>query len=551
MCSLRLPILYLLMLCSFVPESGAQPSLQMTAGLPRLPAENSYNARKIAEADAGERFGAGTQAVFTLHDVRDVGNVTIMETSCDYDPINADGSINEAQRQAVAREYFKGHADQDFLVLLTSFDFAMSEPGAKGFYQPVKNDVHGIGLPIFDNSARFGSAGRLQGLVDLGNLSELAGAPFGPKLAATVAVLSHEILHRFGAYVRFKLPDGGLSRSLLGRSSAHWSNLLSSRGSVMYGNQWNDNGNGTFTAIGALNGYSPLDLYLMGMLPKEKVPPMTLIDNPSLDGARFSKPGETISGTAKTVTMDDIVAAEGPRIPDAATARKKFGIGFVLLVKSGEPVEKTALAVETLRGAFAGRFARLTRGLGSIAEVPPSLQVTLDPPCGAGSCIGPDLSVTGTVINSTGADTAVTVNGMKAEVIGDLFVANRVPIHEGSNILTVSASDSNGLAATAARSVTAAAGHFLRIVSSAVSGSEPLTVDLQLAGSFDIAGATYNLTGPASARLSQEDGSMKLTALLGVEGTYTIGASAAGPDGKSYSDSVTITVLPKAELDNL
>ena len=38
---------------------------------------------------------------------------------------------------------------------------------------------------------------------------------------------------------------------------------------------------------------------------------------------------------------------------------------------------------------------------------------------------------------------------------------------------------------------------------------------------------------------------------LTVEGTYTITASAVGPDGQTYSDTVTITVLSKTQLESL
>jgi hypothetical protein len=92
----------------------------------------------------------------------------------------------------------------------------------------------------------------------------------------------------------------------------------------MYGNGWKDNGNGTFTSTAKQSGYSPLDLYLMGMIPKEQVPPMLLIDNPAIDKTQLPHLGDTISGTAKTVTIDDIIADEGACVPDAASSQKKF-----------------------------------------------------------------------------------------------------------------------------------------------------------------------------------------------------------------------------------
>ena len=57
----------------------------------------------------------------------------------------------------------------------------------------------------------------------------------------------------------------------------------------------------------------------MGMYRKAEVPPFFLIDNPEIDPARLPLNDVTITGTRKDITIDDVVAAEGPREPDAAT----------------------------------------------------------------------------------------------------------------------------------------------------------------------------------------------------------------------------------------
>jgi hypothetical protein len=40
-------------------------------------------------------------------------------------------------------------------------------------------------------------------------------------------------MHRFGAYVKFKNPDGTLNTALLGKDSAHWSYLLDTFHSIV------------------------------------------------------------------------------------------------------------------------------------------------------------------------------------------------------------------------------------------------------------------------------------------------------------------------------
>lgn len=492
-----------------------------------------------------------TAPLFTAKTVTDSGNVTVMEVTGNLDTKKGDGTLNVLPRQEIAKEYFRTHPDNvDFLVILSNFDYAMPEAEAKGFYLGVKNDTQGIGQALFDNSSSFGSAGKLYGTIDLGNVTALAANPYGPKLDETISTLNHELMHRFGSYVRFKNPDGSLNDALLGRDAAHWSYLLDTQGSVMYGNGWRDNGDGTFTSTAQPGGYSPLDLYLMGMIPKEQVPPMLLIQNSSIDKKQLPLLGTTISGTARTITIDDIVAAEGTRIPDAVASAKKFNVGFLLLVPPGGNPSVAQPAVETLRSAWAGYFGQLTGGAGTINGVTPSLQLLVDSPLDGAVVTGPDVVVTGTIINSTGFETGVAVNGVPATVSGNRFKATGVPVQEGATVLTVDAGDENGLRATATSSVTKGAGNYVRLLSNVSSGTGPLEVSLTVNGSFDIIAPTMMSTGPVPVVLSPQNGGTYTTELW-AEGDYTFTASAVAPDGHTYSHSVTVSVVSRSSVERL
>jgi hypothetical protein len=489
--------------------------------------------------------------VTMVHSLGDVGNVAVMEVAGNYDANNPDGSHNDNPRQAIAKEYFKTHSDLDFLVMLSRFDYAMPETGVQGFYQPVKNDTRGINQPLFDNSASYGSAGRLQGTIDLGNMSALAAAPYGSKLDDTVSVLNHELMHRFGAYVRFKNPDGSLNGALIGKDAAHWSYLLDTRGSIMYGNGWQDNGNGSFTSTAARSVYSPLDLYLMGMISKEQVPPMLLIDNHAIDQTQLPQLGATVTGTAKTVTMDDIIAAEGARVPDSTTSQKQFNVGFVLLTRAGDSPGAAPAAIETLRSAWAGRFAESTQGAGGVANVPAIIFVSIDSPAEGATITGPDVTVSGAVINSTGAETGVVVNGVTATVTGNRFIVNHLPLQTGANSLTISAIDAGGLTASTTRTVTAADGNYIHITSNIASGVAPLNISLRIEGSFSVNNATVVVTGPVAISLIPGKEPTVFSSHLTIEGSYTATVSVFGPDGQMYSDNVTITVLSKTQVGSL
>lgn len=305
-------------------------------------------------------------ADFTAKSIGDHGNVTVMEVTGNYDANNPDGSTNALPRQIIAKEFFKTHKDEyDFLVIFTNFGFKMPEKETSAFYEGVKNDTQGLGIDLFDNTDLYGSSGKLQGTIDMGNLSVIATDPLDPKFQNTLYILSHELMHRWGAHVKFKDASGNLSSTLLGHDGAHWSYLLDSGGSVIYGNQWQDNKDGTFTSTtpqGQMKFYSPLDLYLMGMIDKSKVPPMLLIDNPNVDSTQLPQADIKISGTARSVTIDDIIAAVGPRVPDASTSQKSFKTAFIFVTQPGTFIGSELYGIENVRSGGITRFSVLTDG---------------------------------------------------------------------------------------------------------------------------------------------------------------------------------------------
>ena len=159
------------------------------------------------------------------------------------------------------------------------------------------------------------------------------------------------------------------------------------------------------------------------------------------------------------------------------------------------------------------------------------------------------MTVSGAVVNTTGAETGVTVNSIPATVSGSRFIANHVPLTDGQNTITITATDVNNLTTTATRTVTATAGDYLRILPNVESGTAPLDISISLDASFSITTPTVTITGPVSVQPVAGTTTTEFTATLPVEGTYTITASAVGPDSQTYSDMATITVLSRNQLD--
>jgi len=136
-------------------------------------------------------------------------------------------------------------------------------------------------------------------------------------------------------------------------------------------------------------------------------------------------------------------------------------------------------------------------------------------------------------------------------VNGSSYIANHVPLQAGSNPIKVTATDANALTNTITRNVTAQAGNYIRIVPNIDSGTAPLNISLTLDGSFTIINPTMMFSGPVPVTLTQGTSPSEFTVQLTVEGSYTISVNAIGPDGQTYSDVVTITVLSTLAMDNL
>lgn len=310
----------------------------------------------------------------------DYDNIAVMEVLGDYAAIDVDGHANLSPRQDVSREFFSRHGDDyDFLVIFTNFDFAMPATGSKAFFHPTRNNIEGLGLDLFDSTNLYSADGsdlrRLEGLIDMANISSHVLEPANPDFEKTLQALSHEMLHRWGAYLSF-LEENQQSDALLGLGNAHWSFLLDSQGSSLYGNHWRNNGDGTFTTIapqqaqtGSVLGrvFSPLELYMMGIYDQEQVPSLTLIDSPGIDRNRLPEVGVTIPGMLKTITVEQIVSAMGARFP-AADPDREFRMGFVLLVNPGtwsadDPESLRQLqGIGNLQREWQKRFSILTNG---------------------------------------------------------------------------------------------------------------------------------------------------------------------------------------------
>src|SRR5262249_24606555 len=78
-----------------------------------------------------------------------------------------------------------------------------------------------------------------------------------------------------------------------------------------------------------LREVTDLDLYLMGPLPASQVGPHIAFANQNQQICN----GCILSGPVITVTVDDVIAAQGPRRPDVSTSQKVFRVATIIVTK--------------------------------------------------------------------------------------------------------------------------------------------------------------------------------------------------------------------------
>ena len=231
--------------------------------------------------------------------VKTAASIAIIDFVGNYNKDLDTGESNVEARAVVAREFLRTHPDTyDFLVIFSTFEFATGD--ALAFHWGVQNKVQGLGLAQYDVSHLFGSAGRLLGYIDMAALTRYVTDPLQPAFETVLATLGHEMLHQWSGRARFVDASGHLSAALLGRDNSHWSDLLDTNASVLYGHKWRDNHDGTFTSEAMRKFFSPLDLYLAGVYSEAEVPPFLLIDNPQHDPTVLPQANITVQGTART-----------------------------------------------------------------------------------------------------------------------------------------------------------------------------------------------------------------------------------------------------------
>ena len=281
----------------------------------------------------------------------------------------------------------------DFMTWYSDFRVDDQEAGTRSVGD-IPQNVSGLGprMDVGRRSQDYCSKGRLQVTwyqpVWIGAVQAQERHPDGrfPGYNMAVAQIGHEHGHRWSTRTRAIV--NGETIELRGQhdpwamsGAAHWAQGVSTpvpfpysrpvEASIMGGANWKDNGDGTFTqlASGTMNpasGFSYLELYLMGFLPASKVPPFVVLRNQKPVGR--TPEGQNIVAAEKvTITIQDVIAHNGPRVPSFENSPKTQNTAMVAVTLKGRQPSAAMLSqLEGIGKAWIGYWSKVTGGVATM-----------------------------------------------------------------------------------------------------------------------------------------------------------------------------------------
>ncbi len=189
-------------------------------------------------------------------------------------------------------------------------------------------------------------------------------------------------------------------------------------------------------------------------------------------------------------------------------------------------------------------------------EVPattPPITITITSPLDTSTINRPDVVVKGPVTNTTGNETGVTVNGIVATVYNGQFFVNHVPLTEGSNTITVTATDTGGYTATTSIAVNANTTlPYITLNANIESGISPLTTYFSVSTSIPNTVTTYHMDYEGDSIIDYTGATFNnINHTYTTAGVYYPTVTVTDSQSNTYSDTIAIVVLNTTQMDAL
>lgn len=271
---------------------------------------------------------------FILNEERSFANFVL--PSAEYNKfITGDGDLRLISNKVY--EYLTD--DFDYIIILSVED---SQPDGLFFGRSssISNTVAGLGGNTFDNTASYGSDGRLKNIIYMPRLEYIRNGPF-----------LHEIAHTWANKNFLPTTVGGhWGYAGVGGQLGGFDELVNLGGNSYQGRVNGRDGFGSFANGGNAIPYSNLELYLMGLISSDALEAVLVAVNPE-QGSSF---GQFTADAIETYTPQEMLAANGARVPNHMNSQKEFRALTVIISKEQLDDER----METAH-AYLDNFSRL------------------------------------------------------------------------------------------------------------------------------------------------------------------------------------------------
>jgi uncharacterized protein (TIGR03437 family) len=294
---------------------------------------------------------------------------------------------------SAARRFYETHDDAyDYLAFFNATNVSLGG-NTLAFETTVRGYRRGIGDTLLDNGRAYGSPNRLQAVLNMGAIGNMPPNPNSPHPLrfgtgdTGLTVFAHEIGHLFLALSSIRDPNNPAARPMLGRQQAHWNFRFNSEASLLEGNRIRDDGPTAaprFVTTATVEGYSPFDQYLMGLRAPDEVPTTFLVENASTT-LTDPRVGVGFNGNRRDINVSDVIAVDGPRIPDHTLEQRRYRLAMILVVPEGQSATPQNLALlERYREELELAFPRYTSNRAAMDDsLRRNVRLSIEPASGA------------------------------------------------------------------------------------------------------------------------------------------------------------------------
>lgn len=228
-----------------------------------------------------------------------------------------DIDIQALDRAAVARLFYRHFPDNfDFLNIVST-----PQVGMNRFYARVQNKTQGTGVPLFDSSSHYGSAGRLLGLIRF---------PITSYFDLAARTYSHEIGHHWVNHsdheklqgVRPHWPVSSLAHSVMGYQTTGQGLTFPYRIVAVSDDEYQLQIEWESTRI-----FNGMELYLMGLIGPDDAGTYIVFENQGQTLCHLC----LLTGPVVNFAVSDLVASEGLRDPAWPEDQTEFNVATVIV----------------------------------------------------------------------------------------------------------------------------------------------------------------------------------------------------------------------------